>query len=469
MSSSGINYYYTINGLPTEDLQVFYDFNSSFNGQNLIKIANSTGSMNEWTIMLSFEKKTLNEGVLFSNFSSGQANSGFVIGVNSANKIYLESYDQNGPVVIENPTILGGKNAVAISKVGQSLYVDYFDFNSKITESNQYSVSETAFLPSSEWYLGGFSGTPNHFSGKYFSGYIDNFLLLSTAIRPSEISELFKGYYTDMVSGQPVINSGDIHSYGMNGVSYLNKVVTSDNAELYLFPNVTNKTNLNKDAQYERTVGEFFGFENQTGNDRNAFLNGVAQVGHTGYNITGGFYDREYVITGDYLPSGYQFFSKGIYKGEDRLVYDIITGPRLYNPSFSHTSSQQDIDVNSSWDLIFFNGVKLVLNVDYIPTSPTSIRFEASNSLYDGVTGKLFSMPIDPQFLTQNYYQGVFSSTFNSKFARNTSMFWMNGIRQNLAETYLEISNVDLLSGSGVFSVGENLIFNNTENFWEAF
>lgn len=500
MSTSGINYTYTGYGLPLDGWQVFYDFSSGsaylpsvpfantvtsgkpvglssfanngtgiFNGQGYFQIQNSTGNLTDWTILVSFEKKTLNEGVLFSSYSSGVANSGFVIGVNSVNKIYVESYDVDGPFVIESPTILSNKNATAITKIGRSLYIDYFDFNSKEVESNQYDLSEDSFLNSNKWYLGGFSGTPSYFSGRYFSGNMYNFLLLNTPIRPSEISSLFRGFYTDISLGVPTENTGDILSYGMRGISYLSKLDAYDNAELYLFPGVHNKTNLNKDGVFDRTVGEFFGFELQTGNDRNVFVNGVAQLFSTGYSYTGDYYNNGYDLSGNYINSGYQFFSNGKYFGDDRLVYDISSGVRNSFNNFKHTGITQVIPCSSSWDLVFFNGVKLVLGVDYVQSGATNIVFPNGDYLYDGITGNLFTMPIDPSFVSGNYRSGVYNSIYTGTFARNTSMFWLNGIRQNLGETYLEISTIDLLSGSGVFPQNTLLLFNNPSLFWENF
>lgn len=499
MSSYSLQYYYNLNGLPTGNWQISYDFAGSnphvgnsgyypslsgkivnlgnnfsgnrriFNGNGYVQTQNVTGDLTDWTMLFSFEKTGVSDGVLFSNFSSGSANSGFAIGVNSANKIYLESYDENGPTIIEHGAILSNRNAVAITKLGLGIYVDYFDFNSKTIESTKYDVSEFSFLTSKNWYFGGYSGAPTHFTGGYFKGIIDQAIVIDAAIKPSEIRELFKGFYNDVSGSTVTENSGDIRSYGMKSVAYLRAIDSSDNSELYTFPLAHNKIGLNKDAIFDRSRGEFFTEETHSSGSINLYVNGVGQLESDYFVETGDFYSRYYILSGDFKPSGYKIFSNGKYTGNDKVVYDNVTGRRINLVNFSHDgSSNQNVQVGSASDLVFFNGIKLVSGQDYTYLSSSGITFPISNPLYEGATGVIFTMPSDDDLDQMSYYQGIFSINLQEPFARNTSMFWVNGIRQNLGETYIETSSVDMISGSGVFSTTGSSMFVKEESFWES-
>jgi hypothetical protein len=450
-------------GIP---LGVGFSVNSNvgyFPGSGYLKISNPTGELVDWTLICSFQKNSTTDGVLFSNFSEGSIKSGFVLGVTAGNKLYVESYDEKGPIVHQCPTVLGKKNVVAVTKIGQSIYFDYLNGNSKEIISYKVETSHKAFLDSNNWTLGAAPDAPAHFSGNIWNGTIDNFLLINDSIRPSEIQEIFKGIYS--TGNPPSENLSYSYSLGMNEVSFLKETDTQDAFDVYAALQTVGVVSLNKDAIYDGVYGEFFGSSDITG-AVTAFLNGVAQVPHSGYSVSGTYYRASYTLTGNFLPSGSQFFSNKFYSADDRLVYDNNTEVSLsayrYNFDFSHDGSVDTFlpySLDPATDLVFFEGMKLVYNVDYVSVG-SGISFEAGNPLYEGMNGALIIAPKHPN-VTQLITGQHSVALTNQIFARGTSLVWMNGMRQNLDEDYIEVSSIDPLANVGIFPSEQTLFFNN--------
>jgi hypothetical protein len=503
MSAQGLNYNYSGNYLPYDIWQVYYAFSgqtggyipsisgalpqcsgqivqgdpSAFQGtgffdkSTVIKVSNSTGDLTDWTILCQFSKLDIDDGIIFSSFTDGIANSGFVFGITAGNRMYVESYDESGPISYTSDIILADKNIVAVSKVGQSLFFDYFNANDKEIESQKTEFYRRGFLVSNEWYIGGSNNTPNGFVGKNFSGLITDFALFNQPLRPEEIKLLCRGLTSDVAGGQSFYNTGNLVALGMNAICYLKDLDPIDTTELYLITGKDNKTGVNFDGYYDSVVDEFYAHDIIEGTGLHVYLNGAAQLGLTGYNTTGSFYDTVPVPTGNYFPSGMKIYSNRVFDREDRLVYDVNNFSTeffgFYNKSFSHTggSNQTFITNDSLLDAVFFNGVKLVINKDYVASGSSGITFQTGNSLYDGASGWLWSAPVDVDY-SRSAISGLQSSY--SKFARNASMFWVNGLRQNLHETYLEVSSRDLLNGTGIFS-SENIMFSDEGTFFFSF
>lgn len=439
-----------------------------FNKNTLIQVSNSTGSLEDWTLICQFSKLDREDGIIFSSLKSGIANSGFVFGVSAGNRLYVESYDESGPISFTSSIILGARNVVGISKIGQAIYFDYFNANNKEVESQKFEFYSQGFLPSNHWYVGGFTGAYEGFVGKYFSGHINDLALFNEPLRPEEIKTLFRGLVSDIAGGVSSYNTGALDALGMNAICYLNPLDLEDTTETYLITGIDNKTGVNFDASYDSVIEEFFALEGIDSTGCHVFVNGVAQLGLTGYAITGNYYTATVVPTGNCLFSGAKIYSNRSFSRQDRMVYDLnpfyteIDG--FYDINFSHDGSinQTFITNNALLDAVYFNGVKLVINKDYVASGSSGITFQTGNSLYDGVTGAVWSQPVDNDY-SRSTVSGL-EPSFN-KFARNASLFWVNGVRQNLNETYLEISTNDFLNGTGLFAP-ENLLFSNQIAFF---
>lgn len=502
MSTNSINYIYSGSYLSPQIWQVFYDFSSIsngylasvsgansgcsgfingslsinnnsgyFNGSTYLKIQNSTGDLTNWTIICSFQKNSQNNGIIFSNFSSGvnSVNSGFVFGISANNRMYLESYSPNGPLVFQSPIILGKKNVVAVSKIGQALYFDYLNANTKEVESSQYTFSNLAFLNSNNWNVGGAPNAPSYFSGNNFSGIMDNFILINESLRPYDINNLFSGIFSS--GSPPTKNLNYLLSLGMEDVTYLQYIDNSYEIDLYACQNSDNMNNFNEIGQYNRILGDYVSYEDLTNSGVNLFVNGVIQIPSLTYSISG-FYDPIYTLHADYLPTGNQFFANQSYDNTDTVTYDLTNMGMSNNnfiTGFSHDGSTASVlnALNAPTELVFFNGLKLVPNKDYLVSGGHMVVFTLGTGLYNGVTGTLFTCPNNTNISLIDSSNTLNSG--NNLFARGTSELFLNGVRAVLGDTYLEISSLDYLKNTGIFPQNISSIFSNDTNFINTF
>ena len=250
----------------------------------------------------------------------------------------------------------------------------------------------------------------------------------------------------------------------MDGVHYLKEINNQDISELYVFPQIDNKINVDIDAIFDRTVNEFFTYQPYTIDGLNIYLNGQALFGG-GYQLTGDIYHQQLVLDFDYLLTGNYVFSNGFIDGQDNLVFDAISGVRRYRNIPQDYNTQSGVPFLRSFDTnrcgLYLNGVKLVSGYDY---ALTGVDVKIINPVLNNISGLMFVLPEDSDFNIK--YTGQFNFLSTQRFARNTSMLWGNGDRQNLDEQYLEVSNVGLLTGSRNFDQGTNFIFNNDTIFW---
>src|SRR5438876_9233651 len=83
-----------------------------FDGSAYVKIENISGlDAPTWTMFFVYNKNDEKENVLFSNYQGNSNKSGFVIGVNSSNNLYVETYGANGPLLYQSDIHMSSKNA----------------------------------------------------------------------------------------------------------------------------------------------------------------------------------------------------------------------------------------------------------------------------------------------------------------------------------------------------------------------
>lgn len=237
MLRSGINYYLNLLDLNEEALRIFYDFSSSsdsviysvsngkpeysgivnngagffgsISGSGLfnrdsgtyIEVQNSNSGLHSdnWTMVFS-QKTNKNFGenigsVLFSSLEGDAIKSGFLIGINDANKIYFESFSNLGPQIRTSRNIIGEKNLFSVNLSPNTVSFNYFNFNNKLVESESYSVNSNFILESDNWFLGrALNYYGNEPSG--FNGYLDGFLYFNQSLSKSNLQRLFSGFYS---------------------------------------------------------------------------------------------------------------------------------------------------------------------------------------------------------------------------------------------------------------------------------
>lgn len=278
-------------------------------------------------------------------------------------------------------------------------------------------------------------------TGLYFSGLQetsyytnDSLFNINYVLSPS--------YYTD---------DSYVMSLGMNGLNYLRNIDSGDFHQIYLPTQDHNLFGINKTAIFDNSKSGFILPEIVSLSGLNAYLNGIGQLGSGG-----SFYNPIYNFSGSYFLSGNFLIRGDNYELTDIFLFDIKTGARGY--TISSTGLQPISAINSD---IFLNGQKLRSGIDY-SLSGTNISL---SSEVEEIGGSLFSFPRLPGA----YSTGLSSNTSllnPSPYSRKTSQLFLNGQRQFINNDYIEISNVDLLNGSGNFLTDYLSIYNNEGNFW---
>ncbi len=261
MSSTGINYFMDYLGLDTTNLAIFYTFTgvssnnlpsvnygkAAYSGQisgsvfdftgvansghfvsgNYIKISNvtTTGLSGDTTMMLVYEKPTTGGGVIFSSLTGSSFYSGYILGVNDANRLYFEYRDNVGPVVLTSNKIYGQKNAVGVNISLNSVSFNYYDVNLKKLESEDFTINSNYLLFSDQWYLG--RTFSNYLSPLPFTGFLDHFIYFNQTVSRSNMERLFSGIFATptaiaAVSGAVVttgITSYQLTFTGQTGVN----------------------------------------------------------------------------------------------------------------------------------------------------------------------------------------------------------------------------------------------------------
>lgn len=253
MSAKGINYFFERLNMDEDMFKLFYDFSedsgsnvpsvsladtkysgtlasesgfydssgSGFFDSNFISInhADELGSQ-DWTMILSYEKVDQSDGVLFSSLSSS---GGFLIGVNSANKLFFE-YNNGEPVIKTSSNSFAKKNAISVSKFGNTVVFCYYNFNTRKIEVENFIVDSNIAL-SDQWYIGDAQNAPSYFSGNAFHGYMDHVIYFSNALNPMDLEQLFSGVFAEKSNelGKITITGNVIYETGyvLSGVRYI--------------------------------------------------------------------------------------------------------------------------------------------------------------------------------------------------------------------------------------------------------
>lgn len=177
------------------------DGSGFFIGNSILKVGSGIGS-DEWTAFLSFsglppsDRKDL-ANVIISTASAPESNSGFFLGQNSRS-MFVESYNtESSPAVSEInvfPKASLEKNLISLSKNEYGrISLGLHDFSDG---DNLYSETFllNGYTDSDQIYIGGFNLNQDlAYTG--FSGYIDDFLLISGSIGELERKDIGKAIF----------------------------------------------------------------------------------------------------------------------------------------------------------------------------------------------------------------------------------------------------------------------------------
>lgn len=371
---------------------------------------------------------------------------------------YMDCFVHYSPALLANE-----KNIVK-----SGLYTNIFDSTIYITTG--YTSGITGFNYTVTPIFTGVTGFTNTVSG-YITGTCDNVqtiyssgnltgIIYDSGVVP--VYDFVVNYYTGISGANQIENSGYSMSFGMEAVSYLKNINATDLSELFYYPISVNKININQELIFDRTLGKFILPTAYNTDQLNFYVNSAAQFG-SGYSVTGGFYNRGIQISGMYFNSG--IYLSGNYNGSDTNIIDIVSGARAFSTGDYYILPDETgiSGLIPNKCMVFAEGVKLPSGLWY---KATGINFQLTNPyIYNNITSqRLWSMPID---LESSYVSGIWNVTGVSKFARNTSQVYINGLRANINDEYLEISRFSLLNNSGRYLENLNSIYNNENNWTE--
>lgn len=222
-----------------------------FTGQ-IINIPSGYGlGSNIWSHVLIYEKTGSGEGVLVDTSKTGAIQSGYILGINSNNRMFVEGYNENGPFSINSSLIIGTKNLIAFVKNDDLFKFYVYDFNHQTVNSDSFSISSLWYANSNKLILGGQSGAFTFAETTGYKGFIDEYVYFNDAISPTDFQYIASGLVSSyqFVSGIVTTYSGlQITGYstgvtGVTGITGYQNVVTGSgldpfgtgNYELYYY------------------------------------------------------------------------------------------------------------------------------------------------------------------------------------------------------------------------------------------
>ena len=180
-------------------LSRFYDhpgsghFDSRMSGN--LSIA---GALNvpDWTLFMLYERTGQNAHTLISTLQNANGTpSGFAVGINEANKLYMEYYNNvDGLQTVTFSGIIPSKNIISVAKNNSIIRLSYFDPNAEVLLSQTFDVFQNNFVDSSLWTIGSGRGTGT-FRRPVFEGYVDEVILISGVLIEDFQRVLCSGFY----------------------------------------------------------------------------------------------------------------------------------------------------------------------------------------------------------------------------------------------------------------------------------
>lgn len=530
MKQSGINYFFSGLGLSSGSLNVFYTFeegagNATYSialgqpqfsgiiqqptnfwtipgtgnssGAN-IQIQNASGLYSPtWTQIFVYEKTNTNACVLFSSLTGG---SGFNIGINDANKPYLETYNGIYPILATSNNNYGSKCVTTFSYATNFLTVGYYNFTSQTLEQESFNFNFNI------------TRSDNCYLYTSYTGYVDYFLYFNQYYDSNILNGLLSGLYaTPNSTGVNITNLSITGITGYQQVTFLQTGITGytttiDAGSGYggygnIFPTTTTTISLTgiigsgffnsgvTGISIVPLTGSIFelyvyntGYINSFGMEKIQLYNYIQPVDILKDSYSFVLFDDNYNIQGVRQYSGYYFnptFTSGttniFYNGQAQGNmgwlwsgnYIIITGATandiLFIDNASGTKNTFPVTGVNSFPFIYtgqeiyLNGVNLISGYDFT-FSGTNLVLTGSNT---GITGYIYEYPIFQKIHTGNY-----SEKTGIRFDRDSSMVYLNGIRNGLGLDYEEGAVYDMLSGNYYNKQAIITIYNDNNLYW---
>ncbi len=257
------------------------------------------------------------------------------------------------------------------------------------------------------------------------------------------------------------VNTGFLRSFYKDYVTFLRATDPLDINEIFLETGNVGWLGYKENGVYDNIQEKFKVFRQEP---LVTWLNGVANFSGNRTN-SGSIYNPIYVLDRDYFRTGAYLESNKFYETTDSLYYRDISGIVYYQKNIvAQDGIAYTLPTAPNYPpnmMVFLNGQKMISGIDFGATNG-DIEFGYTY----GVTGDLCVISLYGNYTSQT---GNFAWTgTRTGFNPNYTMLFMNGQRMIQNDDYIASESTQMLSGSGIFSVNDNIIFD-TFNYNDPF
>jgi len=489
-------------------------------------------NVEDWCVFFNFLQSTPPSGVSSSILASTMSNpndtSGVNIGLNAANKVYVDFINSSGnrQTYVHSQELSNFNNLVSVGKDGEALEIIYHDFINDKNDLEVFNVSGAK--NSTDWFIGAMPTMYGGYTG--FSGYFDDILITKggyAAAAKNIISDAFfttgleSGYnkevvvysnevtgrtlnYTgvtgtgvtgyenvlvDTVNGVPIYNSSgvtglltgitveyltgglNISGTGISGVEPYNDF-DFNYANKYADNCLIFNKKIDTSLKYEiYTFNSGYTGQQVQGLNEELIYNYncntfITLTGYSGQNLNA-YMDGSAVYSG----SGFSFNNylvefTGSFDIENTGIYDFISGQQV---ATSYTGSAGTISLTDAKYFnkdVYLDGKKLISGIEWSGTA-SAIEIDASSS----ESGTYFFLPLHSEaytYLSGNRITGAAAQFINSNTKLINEQVWLDGLRQKEGVDYTKTSTYSILNSQKYLTGFTDLIFNNETGFFNV-
>tara|TARA_Y100000593_G_scaffold95031_1_gene198589 strand:- start:43959 stop:45674 length:1716 start_codon:yes stop_codon:yes gene_type:complete len=479
---------------------------------------------NDWALFMDFGTSDCNitnqniPEILVSSMAGGTSASGFNLGINNANKLFIE-YNHGQEKIIETlDKELSNFNVVSLSynELQNQFGLTYHDFPNGRDES--LSLYAPNYVHSNVWHLGGMYVESSTHNG--YSGHMDDFLFFNNSIDEYTRNKFSEAFFVDEIvppstsvtsgyvyfPGRPILNftgvvgtkvtgyecasimsveqkvgndiplygskaltgalSGTTLTFGESGSGLIPIINTIPEQIIYNTGEVlrhSNKHILFKESLSAGDIYEFYLFQKPKVNlnKRGAFevSRNVGQLNNTyedGENINLYINGVGQVSGSSYELDELNILSNGYYDFKDFITYDKVPGETA-TADFPGNTSDYHINSGELMDEdIYLNGQKLISGLDY------SIAGSSIN-LWPVLPAGELSFMARAKDIT-----AMMTGNSNEKINTNSvdELVWLNGVKQVENIDYYRVNDCSLSDPSKKVRNYSSLIYNNNGDYF---
>ena len=489
-------------------------------------------NVEDWCVFFNFLQSTPPSGVSSSILASTMSNpndtSGVNIGLNAANKVYVDFINSSGnrQTYVHSQELSNFNNLVSVGKDGESLEIIYHDF---INDKNDLEVFDVSGAKNStDWFIGAMPTMYGGYTG--FSGYFDDILITKggyAAAAKNIISDAFfttgleSGYNKEVVVYSNEVTGRTLNYTGVTGTGvtgYENVLVdTVNGVPIY---NSSGVTGLLTGITVEYLTGGLnisgtgisgvepyndfdFNYANKYADNCLIFNKKIDtslkyeiytfNSGYTGQQVQGlneeliyNYDDNTFITLTGYSGQNLNVYMDGsaVYSGsgfsfndylveftgsfdiENTGIYDFISGQQV---ATSYTGSAGTISLTDAKYFnkdVYLDGKKLISGIEWSGTA-SAIEIDASSS----ESGTYFFLPLHSEaytYLSGNRITGAAAQFINSNTKLINEQIWLDGLRQKEGVDYTKTSTYSILNSEKYLTGFTDLIFNNDTGFFNV-